>query len=30
LRLKRIAARGGFYEDRARALLAELDRLDRD
>jgi tetratricopeptide (TPR) repeat protein len=27
-RLERIAATGGFYQDKARALLSELDRLD--
>lgn len=28
-RLERIAEGGGFYRDKARALLSELDRLDR-
>ena len=28
-RLTRIAENGGFYQDKARALLSELDRLDR-
>jgi hypothetical protein len=28
-RLERILETGGFYEDKARALLSELDRLER-